>query len=115
MAKQFVQGVILVDGFFGESNKKNVKDFVKLFAETYDEKPGFIEAIAYDTAMMLFQLIGRDDIRSRSELQNKLKTLRDFEGVTGLTSFDNKGNARKQLHLLKIEGDKFVELEAETF
>ena len=115
MAKQFVQGVILVDGFFGESNKKKVKDFVKLFNETYDEKPGFIEAVAYDTAMMLFQLIGRDDIRSRSELQNKIKTLRDFEGVTGLTSFDNKGNARKQLHLLKIEGDKFVELEAETF
>jgi ABC-type branched-subunit amino acid transport system substrate-binding protein len=115
MAKQFVQGAILVDGFFGESNKKKVKDFVKLFAETYDEKPEFIEAVAYDTATMLFQLIGRDDIRSRSELQNKIKNLRDFEGVTGLTSFDNKGNVRKQLHLLKIESDKFVELEAETF
>jgi ABC-type branched-subunit amino acid transport system substrate-binding protein len=115
MAKQFVQGAILVDGFFGESDKKKVKDFVKLFGETYDEKPGFIEAIAYDTAMMLFQLIGRDDIRSRSELQNQIRTLRDFEGVTGLTSFDNNGNAQKQLHLLKIVGDHFVEFEAETF
>ncbi len=112
MAKQFVQGAIMVDGFFSESESQKVKDFVKLFEETYNEKPGFIEAVAYDTAMILFKLISRDDIRLRSELQNEIINLRNFEGVTGVTSFDNNGDARKNLYLLQVKGDKFIELES---
>ncbi len=112
MAKQFVQGAIMVDGFFSESESQKVKDFVKLFEETYNEKPGFIEAVAYDTAMILFKLISRDDIRLRSELQNEILNLRNFEGVTGVTSFDNNGDARKNLYLLQVKGDKFIELES---
>jgi ABC-type branched-subunit amino acid transport system substrate-binding protein len=112
MAKQFVQGAIMVDGFFSESESQKVKDFVKLFEETYNEKPGFIEAVAYDTAMILFKLISRDDIRLRSELKNEIINLRNFEGVTGVTSFDNNGDARKNLYLLQVKGDKFIELES---
>lgn len=34
-----------------------------------------------------------------------------FQGVTGLTSFDENGEAIKKPSLLKIKGDRFVELE----
>jgi ABC-type branched-subunit amino acid transport system substrate-binding protein len=111
MAKQFIQGAIMVDGFFAGSNSQKVKDFVEMFEETFHEKPGFIEAVAYDTAMILFDLVSRNDIQSRSEIKNEIMNLQDFQGVTGTTSFDNTGNAHKKLYLLQIQGDKFIELE----
>ncbi len=111
MAQQFVQNAIMVDGFFPESQSQQVKDFVKNFEATFNEKPGFIEAVAYDTAMMLFQLISRNDIQSRIEVKNELMNLQNFDGVTGTTSFDNTGDAQKELYVLQIEGDRFVEAE----
>jgi ABC-type branched-subunit amino acid transport system substrate-binding protein len=111
MAKEFIQGAIMADGFFAESNSQKVKDFVDLFEETFNEKPGFIEAVAYDTAMILFDLVSRNDIQSRGEIKNEIMNLQNFQGITGATSFDHTGNAHKKLYLLQIQGDKFIELE----
>jgi hypothetical protein len=33
-----------------------------------------------------------------------------LDGVTGRTIFDNTGESLKELHLLQIVGDRFVEL-----
>lgn len=111
MAKPFVQGAIMADGFFAGSHSKKVKDFVEMFEKTFHDKPEFLEAVAYDTAMMLFNLVSRNDIQSRSEIKNKIMNLQDFQGVTGITSFDNSGNAHKELYLLQIQGNKFIALE----
>lgn len=111
MAQQFVQGAIMVDGFFPESQSEKVTNFVENFEETFDQKPGFIEAVSYDTAMMLFNLVSRNDIQSRNQLKDEILNLRSFQGVTGETSFDEDGNAQKKLYLLQIQGDKFVEIE----
>jgi len=78
------------------------------FQETFGERPGFIEAIAYDTAMMLFHVIRKSDIGY--PLRDNLVHLRSFRGVTGLTSFDENGDARKILYLLQVKGNRFVEL-----
>jgi branched-chain amino acid transport system substrate-binding protein len=67
--------------------------------------------LAYDTALILFQTVSRPDVRFRSVLKNELKRLEGFQGVTGLTSFDGNGDAIKNLYLLQIRGQRFVELE----
>jgi len=77
----------------------------------FDQKPGFIEAVTYDTAMILFQMVSRPDIRFRNTLKNELARLTDFQGVTGLTSFDTDGDVRKRLYLLQIKGNRFFQLE----
>jgi len=111
MAKDYVQGAIMTDGFFAQSTSGRVKDFIRKFEDTYGETPGFIEATTFDTAMMLFEIVTRPDVRSRSAIKNELLNLRDFQGVTGLTSFDVNGEAKKQLSLLRIKGKRFLELE----
>jgi len=111
MARQYVQNAIMPDIFFAESSSEKVRDFVRTFEKTFREKPDFIEAVAYDTAMMLFQIVSRPDVRFRSAVKNELMKLSNFQGVTGLTSFDNNGELKKDLYLLKIKGNKFVELE----
>ena len=111
MTKDYIQRAIIPDGFFPESTSVRVRDFVEKFEKTFAEKPGFIEAIAYDTSMILFQILRRPDVRSRNAIKNQLMHLKDFQGVTGLTSFNDKGDVKKELSLLRIKGDKFVELE----
>jgi len=111
MTKEYIQRAIIPDGFFSESTSGRVRDFVENYEKTYSEKPGFIEAIAYDTSMILFQILRRPDVRSRNAIKNELMQLKDFQGVTGLTSFNDKGDVKKELSLLRIKGDKFVELD----
>lgn len=111
MAYQYAQNAIMPDIFFAESSSEKVRDFVRTFEKTFREKPDFIEAVAYDTAIMLFQIVSRPDVRFRSAVKNELMKLSNFQGVTGLTSFDNNGGFKKDLYLLKIKGNKFVELE----
>jgi ABC-type branched-subunit amino acid transport system substrate-binding protein/predicted negative regulator of RcsB-dependent stress response len=110
MARDYVQGAIMPDGFFPDSQNWRVREFVKLFEDTYAETPGVIEATAYDTAMMLFQICHHPDVQSRTAIKEELLRLRDFPGVTGLTSFDGQRDALKELSMFRIEGDGFVEL-----
>ena len=111
MAAQYVQGAIMPDGFFAGSSAPVVQDFVKIFEETYQEKPGFIEAVVYDSAMMVFSVLNQPDLRFKSELKNELLNMANFSGVTGPTHFDENGEAQKQLYLLRIKRKKFVELQ----
>jgi len=110
IASQYVQGAIMPDGFFADSPSPRVQKFVKEFEETYQEAPDFIEAIVYDTAMILFNVVSREQVRYRSEIRDELLNLDNFPGVTGLTRFDEKGDAQKKLYLLRVQGKKFVEL-----
>ena len=111
IANQYVQGAVMPDGFFADSPSPRVQKFVKEFEETYEETPDFIEAIVYDSAMILFNVVSREQIRYRSEIRDELLNLDNFPGVTGLTRFDENGDAQKKLYLLRVKGRKFIELE----
>jgi ABC-type branched-subunit amino acid transport system substrate-binding protein len=111
MAAPYVQGAIMPDGFFAESAAPAVQRFVQIFEETYQERPGFIEAVVYDTAMIIFSVLNKPDLRFKSELKNELFNMADFSGITGPTYFDENGEAQKALYLLQIKGRRFVELE----
>ena len=109
-AGEYVQFALMADGYYADTSKKTVNDFIVAFMEQYGELPGIIEAFAYDTAMMAFQTVDNSAIRSRQDLKNELKNLYNYDGVTGVTSFRENGEADKKLYLLQIDGDKFVEL-----
>ncbi len=111
MAYEYVQGAILPDGFFAGGRAPHVREFVTAFENAYAEKPGVIEATAYDTAAILFGIVTNPDIVSRSSIKQALLSLTDFPGVTGSTSFDENGEAQKRLTMLQIDGNRFVELD----
>ena len=109
-AGHYIQGAVLSEGFFNLSSSPRVRLFRSEFMETYHEEPEFIEAVAYDTAMLVLQTLSRGNYRMRSEIRDALHHLELFEGVTGNTVFDSNGEAIKNLYLLSIEGNRFVEV-----
>jgi branched-chain amino acid transport system substrate-binding protein len=111
IADQYVQGAVMPDGFFAQSASPIVQQFVTAFEAAYQESPDFIEAVVFDSALILFQAVSRPHIRYRNDIRDELLNMEGFPGVTGYTRFDEKGEAHKKLHLLRIKGKRFVELE----
>ncbi|MGD2187901.1 MAG: penicillin-binding protein activator [Desulfobacterales bacterium] len=107
---EYIQEAIIADVFYAEDSKKNVKEFMMRFEEFYGQIPGFIEALAFDATMIALQAASNPQVESRKDLKDELQKLRNFEGVTGLTSFIENGDAVKKSYLLQVEGNKFVEL-----
>ena len=114
MAGEFLEDwAIIPDGFDVENDSGKVREFVNSFVEKYGEEPGFVEAVAYDTAMMLFQTMSMPNVRVPGSVRNELIRIRNYKGLTGLTSFNGSGDAWKKLYLLTISGGGFVELKTE--
>jgi ABC-type branched-subunit amino acid transport system substrate-binding protein len=110
-ARGYVQGAIVPEGFYEDSRSPEVQSFVKRFKAVFETSPGFWEALAYDTARIVFQTANLSQVRSRRGFKSALLELVDFPGVTGRTSFDETGDVDKQIYLLKIEGSRFVQIE----
>ena len=109
-AGNYVQEAVVPDIYFGNSSAETVKRFVSGFQSQFDDPPGFMEAVTYDTANMAFQTLLAPGLASRNDVRVALQNMASFDGVTGRTIFDNTGESRKELHLLQIVGDRFVEL-----
>jgi branched-chain amino acid transport system substrate-binding protein len=106
----YSQKAILTDGFFAGSKNPRVHSFVNEFQATYGHAPGFIEAVAYDTAMLLMEILAQNNILYRSQLKDALTQVTDFPGITGKTSFDLTGEAQKDAYVLYIRDKRFFEL-----
>ncbi len=109
-AGQYVQGALVADGYFSESSSPPVKAFAAAYRKAYDEEPGFIEAVAHDTATILFDIVGRSTSKFRSGIRDELLSVQNYPAVTGPTSFDADGEARKRLYLIRVKGGRFIEV-----
>ncbi|MFH2060430.1 MAG: penicillin-binding protein activator [Pseudomonadota bacterium] len=108
--RRYTDNTIITDGFFNESENPKTIDFTKKFESLFDRKPNFLEAIAYDTASIIFLTAMNKDINSPIDLKTALQGGQIYEGATGITVFDSEGNAHRRLFLITIKKNKFVEI-----
>ncbi|MFO7982568.1 MAG: penicillin-binding protein activator [Desulfuromonadales bacterium] len=111
MAGQYVEGAILVDGFYAYSSYSFVREFVDLYYETYGKEPTILEAQAFDAAGIMLSLLKDESIRDRSDMRLALSQIKNYPGVTGATSFDIEGEADKILFLLQIRNGNIVQID----
>lgn len=112
---KFVTCSVYVDGFFVDSQRPATRRFVQQYREEYKalgRDPGLLEAIGYDSGRMLRQLIEKKEgaPRTRAQMREALAGLKDFDGATGRTSFNEKREAVKQLFLLAIDNKGITEI-----
>lgn len=111
MSGEYMKGTLITDGFFAKSQSETVSHFVSVFQATYGRVPGVIEALAYDSAMMVFQTMRQTATDSRRDLKRALLRIDGFEGVTGRTSFSPNGEAEKELQMLRIQRGRLVQVQ----
>jgi branched-chain amino acid transport system substrate-binding protein len=110
-AGEYAQGAVFPADFFPDSRSPQVQQFREAFEAVYGRPPGFIEAIAYDTAKIMLQIILDPDVRLRAGIRHALLNGPPMEGVTGSVRFDGYGEPTKNLVLLQIRGNDFVEVD----
>ncbi len=109
-AGEYAKNVVITEGFFTESRNRKAEAFTADFTALYGEEPGFIEAVAYDTAAIVFESLADERVASRDDLRRSIAGGRVFSGVTGKTMFDEEGTLHKQLYFLTVKNGEFVEI-----
>lgn len=111
LTKGYNRQTVITDGYFGSSRKPATARFENVFTELYGDSPGFLEAICYDTARILLSTAMDPAVLTREQLKDALLAGTLFEGATGNILLDTTGAARKELFLITIKNNRFVEIE----
>ncbi len=109
IAGRYLEGAVFVDGFFADSPRHQVKDFVDRFRSRYQEEPSILAAQAYDAANLIVKAI-REGAPNRFRIKVALQEIKDYPGVSGITSFNLDRDASKSTFFIQIKGGRFVEI-----
>lgn len=107
MAGEAAEGVYLTSNFFPKDPAPRVKKFVDEYTKAYGVEPDQFAAVAYDTIGMLAQAIEKAGF-DRMAVRDALAQMKDYEGVTGKTSFNENRDVIKEVVILRIRNGEFT-------
>lgn len=103
-----VEGAMFTSGFFADTQDELGRTFVEKYVAAYGTKPDMFAANAYDSARILIEVIGQVG-PNRAAVRDGIAAIKDFPGVTGVTTFAENGDAMKPLYILRVENGTFVQ------
>jgi len=93
-----------------ESSADNVRRFVADYQAKYGMLPDVFAAHGYDAVQMIVQAIDQAGTDPQ-EMRFYLNSMNPYEGLAGVTAFDDKGDVRKFHTMYAIQGGVAVRLE----
>jgi ABC-type branched-subunit amino acid transport system substrate-binding protein len=103
IAGKEAEGAIFVDAFFKKDPSPLVIRFVQEFQKTYQRDPEILEALGYDAAKFLKDILQAKLISSPLQLKEEIQRIQNFQGVSGLKGFSEDGKAIRTLSILKVD------------
>lgn len=97
LAKEDAEGVYCT--FIGAdvSNMESAKRYLEIYTARFGQQRGPYSAYAYDAANIIIDAIRKAAKKDRPAVLAQVRVTKDFSGVVGLTSFDEKGDSSIQL------------------
>jgi len=108
LAKENAEGIMFPAAFFDKSTEPHIQKFVNDYRAKYNATPSALTAQAYDSAGIILEAIKAAGKADRKAVRDQLFKI-NYQGVTGPTSFDAKGNAVKVFTTVVIKNGKFVQ------
>jgi branched-chain amino acid transport system substrate-binding protein len=85
-------------------DQPNMKDFIAKYKAKYDgQTPDALGGLGYDACMVLFDSMKRSKTLGGKDLSAAIAETRDFKGVTGVITIDEKHNAKKPIVIVQIK------------
>lgn len=107
IGKDAIQGSYFSTHFSSESKDPLVANFVSTYKKEYGEAPDGVAAVNYDGARILYDAIKRAGSTDPAKIRDALAATKDFPGVTGNITIDEKRNAVKPAVILQVQGNKY--------
>lgn len=112
VAGKAIEGSFFSNHFSNEDKSPKIQDFVKRFQAKHGKTPDAMAALGYDSAMILADAIKRAGTTEGKALRDAIATTKDFDGITGKITLDEKRNANKSAVVLTIKDGKFSFVES---
>jgi branched-chain amino acid transport system substrate-binding protein len=106
---RFVEGAVMADGFFADSNAPVVQEFVRRYQMRYHEEPDLFAAQAYDAVRMVVSALQQGG-RDGRQVRDYLAGIRLYPGVSGQTTLVPGQAAQKEPVLIKVQNGKLVQV-----
>ncbi len=95
-------GCYYTDHFHREDPRPEVKKFISDFHARYGEDPDAMAVLGYDGGGVMMDAIKRAGKADPAAIRDALAATKDFPGVTGKITIDEKRNARKPIVILEL-------------
>lgn len=110
-AQNSAENAVFVDALFPDTANPVAKKFVTQFKTTFSDSPGSMEAMAYDAAGVLQQVLSVG-AKTREDVWENVKAIHGYPGVTGRISYKD-GQLMRNLPVLAIKDGQIIEAGAE--
>jgi branched-chain amino acid transport system substrate-binding protein len=112
LATDAAEGAIFTAPTFDSVNPSPViKVYLDNYQKEYGEKPDIWSAQAYDAMNIIATSIERKK-HTGNRLRDEIAKTRNYEGVSGNTSFNDTGEVLKPLKLMMVKNGKFIDFNA---
>jgi len=114
LAGKDAEGEIHLSFFEPVGTTPLAKKFIEKYEDKYGIAPDMHAAPAYDAVYIIVEAIKKigtdfDDLKAwREALRNAMAETKELEGVTGPTTFDEKGQAKKITYIVQTQDGKRV-------
>jgi branched-chain amino acid transport system substrate-binding protein len=102
VAGKSAEGSIFTDAFFKKNTSPPLVRFVEAFRKVYQHDPETLEALGYDGARLLAEILRSKTISSPVQLNEEISKVQNFQGVTGLKGFGEGGRPIRTLSILRV-------------
>ncbi len=103
-----MDGCFFSNHFSNEDTSPAIQSFVKAYEAKHGAKPDAMAALGYDSAKILFDAIKRAGSVEGKALRDAIAATKDFPGITGSITLDEKRNANTPAVILTIKDGKVV-------
>lgn len=107
--KSVSDGLIYPYIYDTENKNSQAQSFIEKYKAKYNEYPDSTAANSYDSIMVLAKAIekaGENTDKVKAELENT----KNYQGVSGIFSFDKNGDVQKKVILKQVQDGKFVKI-----
>jgi branched-chain amino acid transport system substrate-binding protein len=106
-----IPNIYFVDAYYPDSTSQNVQNFIALYKSVYDREPTGMDAMAYDTAVLVDSLMRKlSSSAKRSDFRDALSNVKNFPGISGTLSFADHQNTRG-LKVFTLNSSKILEVQ----
>lgn len=102
-----VEGSYVSNHYSSDDPSPRVQDFIKKYTAKFNTVPDSLAALGYDSARVVIEALKRAPDTSGPALRAAIAETKDFPGVAGTITLDEKRNPVKPAVVLKVEGGKF--------
>lgn len=108
IAGKAADGVIYTTQVYDpEAKDEVVQKFVKAYKDRFNATPDIFAGLSYDATKIVALAMRQGGVQSE-QIKKTLYTIKDFHGVTGLTTFDANGDVVKPIGIKVLKQGRFV-------